>query len=154
MNYSVIGKLETQTPFCNYDIDCKNCQLKKCLVKTDIKIITDRIILNTPESYSIMINPGFEFNGASIPRFFWRVIGHPFQNKFAIAALFHDALYTSHLFDKATSDKIFYELLLWQNNSKWRSKTMYTAVKRFGGNAWKSTRQDIIEARKIIMLVK
>ena len=42
------------------------------------------------------IPKGYCFDGASIPRFFWRVIGAPTCNEFLIASLIHDVLCENH----------------------------------------------------------
>lgn len=43
-------------------------------------------------TYQFDIPKGYCFDGASIPRFFWRIIGAPTDNEFLIAALVHDEL--------------------------------------------------------------
>ena len=54
------------------------------------------------------------FNGASIPRLFWRVIGSNTDNKFLIAALVHDVLCENHNYvdnDRKFSTQVFNALL-------------------------------------------
>ena len=54
------------------------------------------------------------FDGASIPRLFWRVIGSNTDNKFLIAALVHDVLCENHSYvdnDRKFSTQVFNALL-------------------------------------------
>ena len=44
------------------------------------------------KKYDFAIPKYYCFDGASVPRFFWRVIGSNTDNKFLIAALVHDVL--------------------------------------------------------------
>ena len=54
------------------------------------------------------------YDGASIPRFFWRVIGSNTDNKFLIPALIHDVLCEHHDYidnDRGFSTEVFNALL-------------------------------------------
>ena len=46
--------------------------------------------------YNFEIPKYYCFDGASIPRFFWRVIGPKTDNKFLIPAFIHDVLCENH----------------------------------------------------------
>jgi hypothetical protein len=64
--------------------------------------------------YDFTIPKSYCFDGASIPRFFYRVIGANTDNKFLIAALVHDVLCENHSYvnnDRAFSSKVFNALL-------------------------------------------
>lgn len=100
----------------------------------------------------IFIPKGFIFDGASIPRFFWRIVGHPFHPKRVIAALVHDALFgkidgrvkiwiggylldnerAMKFFDRKKTDQVFQALLQACKNSGFINFTMTKAV-RIGG---------------------
>ena len=45
---------------------------------------------NTEQSYTFTIPKGYEFDGASIPRVFWRIVGANTDNRFIVAAMVHD----------------------------------------------------------------
>ena len=49
-------------------------------------------IITTKRSFSFSIYNGSTWNGADIPRFFWRIIGSRTDNDFLIASLLHDYL--------------------------------------------------------------
>ena len=64
--------------------------------------------------YDFTVPKSYCFDGASIPRFFHRVIGANTDNKFLIAALIHDVLCENHSYvnnDRAFSSKVFNALL-------------------------------------------
>jgi len=59
----------------------------------------------------IVVPKGFESDGCSMPRFFWRVFGHPFDMQYLREAILHDYLYKTQIFDRKTADLIFREEL-------------------------------------------
>ena len=66
------------------------------------------------KTYFFEIPKNYCFDGASVPRFFWRVIGPNTDNKFLIAALIHDVLCENHHYvnnDRNFSTQVFNALL-------------------------------------------
>ena len=64
--------------------------------------------------YNFEIPKGYCFDGASVPRFFWRIIGPNTDNKFLIASLIHDVLCENHSYinnDRTFSSEVFNALL-------------------------------------------
>jgi len=64
--------------------------------------------------YNFTIPKGYCYDGASIPRLFWRVVGPNTDNRFLIPALIHDVLCENHKYvdnDKAFSTEVFNALL-------------------------------------------
>lgn len=64
--------------------------------------------------YEFIIPKGYCYDGASIPRLFWRVIGSNTDNSFLIAALVHDVLCEHHEYidyDRKFSTEVFNALL-------------------------------------------
>ena len=80
--------------------------------KTNLKVqLVDK---NKDITYGFDIPKGYCYDGASVPRFFWRVIGSPTDNSFLIAALVHDILCENHHYvmnDREFSTKVFDALL-------------------------------------------
>lgn len=81
---------------------------------------------------------GFMYDGASIPRFFWRVTGGPFQSPRCIAALAHDYLYATHKVDRATADIIYRDMQFALGIAKYKARIEYRALRLFGWIAWKN----------------
>lgn len=60
--------------------------------------------------YAFTIEEGYPFDGASIPRFFWRFIGSNTDNSFLIPAMVHDKLCENHHYidnNKQLSTEVF-----------------------------------------------
>ena len=87
---------------------------------------------------------GFIFDGGSIPRFFWRIIGSPFTGVARAAYVIHDvdcmrALDIARDVDKEMgkafrlkADLLFLEMLTHLGVSWWRRRAMYRAVRLHG----------------------
>lgn len=90
------------------------------------------------EGIQIFIPKGFKWDGASIPRLLWPILGGPF-GKYSFAALVHDFLYASRMVPRKIADKIFYRLLRDHEVRKVKSKLMYGAVSAFGSKAYNKT---------------
>jgi hypothetical protein len=82
------------------------------------------------------IAAGFLTDGASIPRAFWRVVGHPLFGDSLPAAILHDCLYRSEYWQREYSDALFRKLLIRNGVPRWRAWLMYRAVRAFGGFQW------------------
>ncbi|MCQ2739103.1 MAG: DUF1353 domain-containing protein [bacterium] len=80
--------------------------------KENLKVdLTDKIKNIT---YSFEIPKGYCYDGASIPRIFWRLIGSPTDNDFLIPTLIHDVLCENHNYinnDRKFSSTVFESLL-------------------------------------------
>lgn len=88
--------------------------------------------------FRITVRKGFVFDGASIPRFLWRVCGHPFEVPRVAAALAHDWLNHSHTVDRETADMIYREICRMVGIG-WLSRTVeYRTLRLFGDAAWHS----------------
>jgi len=82
------------------------------ICKKNLKVYLQDLKKN--KTYQFMIPKGYCYDGASIPRLFWRLIGANTDNKFLIAALVHDVLCENHSyvdFDKSFSTEVFNALL-------------------------------------------
>ena len=84
---------------------------------------------------TINIPEGFMTDGASIPKAFWSIIGHPFA-KYAQAAVIHDYMYNQKLFWRKKCDKIFLEAMGVLKVPWWKRQAMYRAVRMFGWIPW------------------
>lgn len=84
--------------------------------------------------YKFTIPKGYCYDGATINRFFWRIIGSKTDNTFLIAALIHDVLCEKHHYinnDRNFSSKVFRALLIAGGVGKVKAQVMYLAVDNF-----------------------
>ncbi len=94
--------------------------------------LTKVLIYETLSGNLIIVPQGFISDGASIPRFFWRLIGSPWSGKYGRAAVVHDFMCFSKEFTRKQADIVFYESMKELGVPYWKRKIMYFAV-RFGG---------------------
>ena len=82
------------------------------ICKTELDVMLNDKKKN--KMYYFSIPKGYCYDGASVPRLFWRVIGSNTDNKFLIPALIHDVLCEHHEYinnDKSFSTNVFNTLL-------------------------------------------
>lgn len=87
-----------------------------------------------------LLERGTTTDGASIPRFLWRVCGHPLQAPRIYAALLHDWLYEfgwSIGISRKEADRIYRALLRHFGISAWRAGVEYTALRLCGAGHYK-----------------
>lgn len=77
----------------------------------------------------------FVSDGCSMPRLFWRVLGHPFDMRFLREAILHDWLYQFQPCDRKTADQIFRDALA--GKLSWlRRAAIYRGLRLGGWVAW------------------
>lgn len=84
--------------------------------------------------YKFTIPKGYCFDGASIPRIFWRIIGANTDNSFLIPALIHDVLCENHNYidnDRSFSTDVFNALLYASEVGKYKRFLMKNSVACF-----------------------
>lgn len=96
-----------------------------------------RLHLNNGMTVSDTIPEGFISDGCSLPRFFWRTIGHPFDSRYLKEAIWHDWLYWNQHSSRLFADAIFHDALLQRTTiSKWKINAIILALRCFGWIAW------------------
>jgi len=91
-------------------------------------VLSESIIIEGVE-----IKKGFFWDGASIPRVLWPIIGSPFSPRFMAPSMVHDYLYSQGKKGaRKTADRLFRKLLMANGVSKELTDAMYAGV-RVGG---------------------
>lgn len=86
--------------------------------------------------HAVEIPVGYRFDGASIPRLAWSIIGAPFDPLYCLAACVHD-FYCEHSHEtgdyqaRVIGDAVFFALLKKAGVSKRRRVLMYLAVRLY-----------------------
>lgn len=86
------------------------------------------------KKYTFTIQKGYCWDGASIPRIFWRLIGSKTDNKFLIPSLIHDVLCENHSYvnnDRYFADKVFERLLRVSEVSAFNRWLMFHSVDNY-----------------------
>lgn len=94
---------------------------------------------NQFETYSFLISDGYTWDGATIPRLFWRTIGPKSDPRFLIPSMIHDVLCENH--DYVNNDRYFstcvFERLLYVSKvnpfSRWLIKHSVDNFQKFCG---------------------
>ena len=107
--------------------------------------------INRVGGFSFTVPAGTTTDGASIPRFLWRVCGHPLQWPRVYAAMLHDWLYSgidpvifvegacpSDLTRKE-ADLCYYFLLRHFGVPAWKAAIEYLALRWFGASHYKTS---------------
>lgn len=118
--------------------------------------------------YIYLIKKGFDFDGASIPKWAWSIIGHPLMMWILLAALFHDGMYAANLIPRDDADWLFIEIIqacdratpidsswfgsrLAQEESRWsRRNKCWSAVRVAGGGIYPKNAEDLRKYRAIV----
>lgn len=150
--FSVKGTLKTKFLLCS--VPCNDCKIKLCLNEEKKIELSEEITFFLPDARELKIKPGFQFDGASIPKICWTSIGHPLEHRFILAALMHDALYAVQYLERNIADQYFYDFLRkFSRVGNYTAWKMYAGVRLFGGTAWNEKDHfQIMEARELITL--
>lgn len=99
-----------------------------------------RVIVSQTEyvKHEILIPEGYSFDGASIPRVLWPVLGHPFSNDLVLPCCVHDWYCEKSWndYDRLIGDAVLLSLLARQGVSRWRRNMIYIGVRLFSIFRW------------------
>lgn len=87
---------------------------------------------------------GSEVDGASIPQFFWSIIGGPFEGPYISASVIHDHYCRTKERTAHDTHRNFYYGMRAANVEDWRAKLMHWAVETFGPS-WKLDRKVVMQ---------
>ena len=157
-HYDISGPVQVEFILCQNRRQCKTCPLRgnKCRRKRREVMLLADVIYTLPDGRQILIKKGFVFDGGSIPRFFWRVIGHPLDHEFIRAVLLHDGLYASELVSQDEADMAFLEFMQYYDDIGWiKRNAMYEGVQIGGNSVWTShTMESVTNARAYVSFIQ
>lgn len=115
--------------------------------------VLDEPWICTTRAGVLSLRPGFESDGASIPRLLWPFVGPRYAQSTMPAALCHDALYAAELCARPLADLTFFDLLRERGLTRAKAGVMTGAVRICGGVVWtRHTKDTIREARRFASL--
>lgn len=87
----------------------------------------------------VVIPAGFESDGASVPRFFWRSVFPPGDQDALRGAVAHDYVYRNHppKWSRCEADRMFYDTLTADGVGCIRAFLAWLGVRLFGADAWR-----------------
>lgn len=105
---------------------------KPFILMNDIEYISNKY---NGQNYRIFINKGYSWDGATIPRFLWRVVGSQYNPEFLPGSMIHDFLCENKgLIEKKgayVSTCIFKDILELYGVSSFKASVMFAAVYAF-----------------------
>ena len=86
----------------------------------------------------LSVPAGFRSDGASVPRFFWRVVFPPGDALALRAAILHDYVYRTHPegWSRADADRLFLAVMILDGVPVRRALMAWAGVRIGGGKAW------------------
>lgn len=94
---------------------------------------------------SFLIPKGFESDGASVPRFFWRLVCPPVDPHAVRAGVAHDYIYRIQPegWTRKGADKMFLCFLIEDGLPPFRATLAYWGVRLFGRIAWDENSKEL-----------
>lgn len=85
------------------------------------------------------IPEGYSWDGASIPRWAWSLMGHPLEGDLRLPSLIHDWLceHSKTPADRMVADAIFFLLLSRAGVPRWRRICLWAAVRFYALVIWR-----------------
>jgi hypothetical protein len=103
--------------------------------------VTEPFTFMSPTLGPVVVEKGFDTDGASVPRAFWAI--YPADGGYLPGALVHDMLYWHQAaceggipITRAQSDTVFLEAMTALGIPWARRRLLYSAVRAFGWKAW------------------
>lgn len=109
----------------------QNCT-KPFLLENDLEVLLEDY--TKEQSYFFVIKKGYCWDGATIPRFFWRLVGSKSDPRFLVPSLIHDVLCENHHYvnhDRYFTDSIFERLLYVSGVNAFTRWMMFHSVDNF-----------------------
>lgn len=92
-----------------------------------------------------IIPEGFVFDGASIPRIFWSLIGYPLEDDFRVSSLIHDWCYRTNCLTFNASNTLFHRRLKTYGVHWFKRSLMYSAVNLGGYPTYSRVNKESLE---------
>lgn len=109
----------------------------------DRKILLKDFVWDDPLLGIIKVPSGFLFDGASIPKSAWTVMGlHPFSSEIIRAGLVHDYLYSVKVIGRKDADDVLHRILKYEDQlSSCKIFLIYSAVRVAGSEFYDNKQQ-------------
>ena len=101
--------------------------------------ITQLIVERGGHVHRVTVHAGYVSDGASIPRWFWPIIGPPMRAGYLVPAVIHDYLceQAQNYHDRVIADAVFFKLLWEHGIPRWKRAMMFVAVRTQGRLTWR-----------------
>jgi len=79
---------------------------------------------------------GYDSDGMSCPRFFWRMLSPKINHKTLVPSVIHDWMYEAKICSRKEADEFYHENLIRNGFGKVKSWLVYIGVRIGGGSHW------------------
>lgn len=97
-----------------------------------IRLVTPIKFVFKGETYEVPA--GYDSDGMSVPRFFWRSLSPKINHKTLVPSVVHDFMYENHIGTRKEADEFYYANLIENGFGKIKSWLVYIGV-RIGGSS-------------------
>ena len=89
---------------------------------------------------NLTVPAGFSSDGASVPRFFWRIVFPPGDTRALRAAFLHDFIYRNHPegWSRKAADDLFRKVLIEDGVPRFSADLAWCGVRCFGESSWEA----------------
>ena len=110
--------------------------------KTFARLLENTFIIYEKNGKKKMLEvvKGYEFDGASIPKIVWPLVGASFEGPHFVMSVFHDVIYDTHKISKSDIDDIFGAGIRFLGGWGYEKEI---AVELFGRWAWRKSKKHI-----------
>ena len=119
--------------------------------KTFARLLENAFIIYEKNGVQRMLEVirGYEFDGASIPKVVWPLVGSSFEGAHFVMSVFHDVIYDTHKMSKSDIDDIFGAGIRFLGGFGYEKEV---AVELFGRWAWKKSKKHLLKMQKFCKL--
>jgi hypothetical protein len=128
-----------------YEVKSEQCGISRRGGRLDV---TTADYVYEHEGIQIFIPEGLVYDGCSIPRAIWSILGGPF-GKHSFGGMVHDHLYFTRMLPRGIADTVFYDILKNSKVNRFKAWLMYKSVSAFGRKAYYTTDERPIANRLI-----
>ncbi len=102
----------------------------------NLVILAETPIRFTYQGVPYTVPADFRSDGASVPRFFWRLLSPPVDPKTLVPSIVHDYLYKNKIGTRKGADLWYRDALIENGYPRWKAELTYWGLRVGGASHW------------------
>lgn len=98
--------------------------------------LLEALNLDIGDGAHVIVPDGYLSDGASVPRFFWRILSPEIDPITLAPSIGHDYLYEKKMMTRKETDQWYRKELIENGYPKWKATLTYWGVRLFGWRHW------------------
>ena len=98
--------------------------------------LMEPIVFTDAAGQDWVIPVGFRSDGASVPRFLWRLLSPAIDPQTLWASIIHDYCYGKAITTREKADAAYRDQLIEDGYPVWKARLTYGGLRLFGGSHW------------------